>query len=714
MDRRKIIIFVLLASLSLSLVVNIPLMDALEVGTHELINEMISFNNFNNFSLNTYLIDHLGINEGVNELFNGNAVSRWIRKGGLYEDEPWNPPFDFTLPYLRSVNHFHNPLTEKGFSGFLFGVSLSGDSSVKWAQKPIHTQSPGGHYSWYDARDYFYKALITRDKTFREKFFAETFRALGQLMHLLQDASVPEHTRDDFHVAGFEIWVKENVNMNAITPFRFDKSILNRLTSELPIVNLFDTNQYDGTSPDGTAGTNMGLTEYSNANFFSGDTINSKKFRYPSTDLTTIVERPYVTKFGDPYTRQYYLKNCCGETKEGLGYLLSAVDSLDYWRKRDPRLSNMAKIPILDGSVYNDYASLLLPRAVSYSAGLLEYFFRGNLQVTSLPIFYKNGICIMRVKIKNLTPSKETMKNGWFTLTYRYTPTGKPSDGSKDVFGQALFKLNPDDPLAPCPEVKYEKDEISIDFVLPDLIPRENYDSAKFMLAFKGTLGNEEGAVIGRFFTPGEIKFDEEWNKGLTGNHTWAHTDFDTSKLYPGHGETSNTVEGDTLIKENIRYTGYKNPSVNSSFVGNNIIDPKYNDKLPILITSNTSLQFKIDNMSINLVPPSLPGTTTHYQGLWLIFNHGLVIQLSTDQFVYYTPQTADCSFDLGKIVVSNIHNMFQEAGITIPPGDLYLEGIEFVQQLFELGDDSTVLHRQRMEVDFIRLIEEKLQEEKP
>jgi hypothetical protein len=45
------------------------------------------------------------------------------------------------------------------------------------------------------------------------------------------------------------------------------------------------------------------------------------------------------------------------------------------------------------------------------------------------------------------------------------------------------------------------------------------------------------------------------------------------------------------------------------------------------------------------------------------------------------------------------------------PGGDLYLERLAFVQQLFELEEASPVLHRQRMEVDFIRLIEEKQQE---
>jgi hypothetical protein len=87
------------------------------------------------------------------------------------------------------------------------------------------------------------------------------------------------------------------------------------------------------------------------------------------------------------------------------------------------------------------------------------------------------------------------------------------------------------------------------------------------------------------------------------------------------------------------------------------------------------------------------------------------VIQLSTDQFVSYTPQTAYWTFELGRIFVNNIYKIFQDSGIAIPAVDLYLERMEFVQQLFELEDIAPVLHRQRMEVDFIRLIEEKQQE---
>jgi hypothetical protein len=324
-----------------------------------------------------------------------------------------------------------------------------------------------------------------------------------------------------------------------------------------------------------------------------------------------------------------------------------------------------------------------------------------------------------------MTPN-ETMENGYFVLAYRYTPTDGPPDGSKDKFGIARY--NGDKTQAPCDKLESGKD-MTVDFIIDPTMPIENYDSIKFTLAYRGTLGNEKrnedgsgGAVIGRVFTLGEIKFSEEWDNGLTGNHNWAHTDFSTSQAYP-HGTSSNIIEGDTLIKENIRFAGFKNAKANGSFIGVEPLYPGHEDGFPILITPKTSLQFKIDQMSINQIPPAPPGYTSHYQGLWLFFNNGLVLQLTQNgQGVLYTPTTATWTFDLGLIFVNNIYQMFKDANISIPE-PLYLYKIDFAQQLFELQDDpytaalqdtSTVEHHQHMEVDFISIVEEKEDEVKP
>ena len=186
---------------------------ALETDTHEVINEYIARNTLNGFSLDLYLKDQLNIDEGIEELFEKKEVFEWIKIGGRYED---NPPG--ILPYLRSVNHFHNPINDQGFSGYLGNVGfLSGESSITWSQYPWHWQHPGGFYSWHDVRDYFYEALTATDNITRENNFADTFRGLGQLMHLVQDLSVPAHTRDDGHILyNYEKWALADIEGDKI------------------------------------------------------------------------------------------------------------------------------------------------------------------------------------------------------------------------------------------------------------------------------------------------------------------------------------------------------------------------------------------------------------------------------------------------------------------------------------------------------------------
>lgn len=118
--------------------------------------------------------------------------------------------------------------------------------------------------------------------------------------------------------------------------------------------------------------------------------------------------------------------------------------------------------------------------------------------------------------------------------------------------------------------------------IYPDLIPTKNYDSVKFTLVFKGTLGNEEEAVIGKSLTLEEIKFTEEWDNGLNGNHTWAHTSFNLFDQNPDNGSTANTIIGDTLIKDNIRYVRYKTARVNESFLDDHFNNGQFKDILPI------------------------------------------------------------------------------------------------------------------------------------
>ena len=366
----------------------VPRIFALDTESHKEINQYIGEHTVKGFSLDLYLKNQLGFPEGKNEIFDKKKVYKWLGKGGEYEDEP-----PWTIPYLRSVNHFHDPtaddISKAGYSGIWEYKEdkgfLEGDSAALWAQKAEKRQDTGGNYSWWDIREYFEKALRNPDKKDREDYFVKTFRGLGQLMHLVADMSVPEHTRNDGHVLrAYEAYVKEEYAIPPIKEEYINMSVLKKPGQfagvTLPIANLFDGNVFDGTNPDITANSDqIGLAEYTCVNFVSKDTLFSKDFTYPDRDSVEIRDMDYEDPFspGTMVNRRYYWKIAHGET----GYRLAGVNYLYFSGDLDGYLPEFETIPPMDDYVFQGYAERLLPRAIDYAAALLAYFFRGNMDL---------------------------------------------------------------------------------------------------------------------------------------------------------------------------------------------------------------------------------------------------------------------------------------------------------------------------------------------
>ncbi|NWF76884.1 MAG: hypothetical protein HXY53_10050 [Nitrospirae bacterium] len=517
---------------------------ALNEDTHKAINENIANRTINIFSLNDFLIKNLGLNAGVKEPLYGYSgiynqyvtqrIENWLGEGGVLEDRPgaW---YDYVLRKpTRSINHFHNPLKPAedwdyaGLNDVVIDISYTGQSQVLWAQNP--DQNIGGKWSWQDARKYFYIALTGKDfdgntiattKIDKEKYFANTFRAIGQLMHLVQDASVPEHVRNDIHILpAYEAQVEKFRTRKAkydfiwdsllANPIIFDKSILTipstNPSATVPISRIIDTDRYTGGNPDITktilvdhqpALQSVGIAEYTNVNFLSKDTMfeSSTLHNFPFPRIIDTV------LWKDTNKRTYIKKAVNGDVVEHL-----AVKSwlFDYRRKYFPQYDQ--KMPLsLDLECYKEYASLLIPRAVGYSAGLLDYFFRGNIEI-SLPSSgaYAQtdnpsiGFTQIKLLARNTTPNNEQMNNGTIELIVGYR--------------RAI-----DDPFLNYPEDYPFQAENEITYiVVPEAngirsIPNDSYVELTFDLSSKpiplfainvfirliyhGQLGLEDGAV---------------------------------------------------------------------------------------------------------------------------------------------------------------------------------------------------------------------------
>lgn len=399
-------------------------------------------------------LKNLGFIKGLDEKTNGKEAFKWIRDGAYFEDAGnwWNA----IMASARSNNHFHNPLkpwVEAGLSDV-----QTGESSVLWAQDSNQQNFLVGDWSWLKIKNYFYLALISLTDMDRQTNLAKTFRGLGHQMHLVQDTGQPDHVRNDAHpmdaIMGrnqygdlyFEKWAKTNsdfiISIATSTTFPpiYPNVAMNVSNSNLaPITQFIDTDSYVlGGSP--STSNAQGLAEYTNANFLSDDTIFTEHrptddkhyFPFPRKTSTNIQElqnqnllpETIISQDGVAELSFYIKKNADGEPIEhfvkptyltnnmydtiGGGYLYERT----FYR---------------DEKCHEDYAQKLIPRAVGYSAGLLNYFFRGSIEINlpSTGIYSSatgtsTGFTRISLAARNTTSTEEDMNAGTIQLVIRY------------------------------------------------------------------------------------------------------------------------------------------------------------------------------------------------------------------------------------------------------------------------------------------------------
>lgn len=244
-------------------------------------------------------ITHAGLTKLAGELYNQTAQFKlsqqelaWLAQGAVEEDTP-----------PRWMNHFYDPINEIGLGGGLY------DSAKIWAtdyEKQVGYSR--GNQSWQEA-------IYQYQQGDKEKAFV----ALGHVLHLIEDMTVPAHTRNDTHVEGdpYEVWTRQNFHS---------------VGAEMIYYN--NLNQYFNY-----------LANFSNNNFFSKDTI---------------------VKFKKPKIEKLFLKNNClyTDSKSEKRILCFTFDQLTGQKKY-----------YLDSNVAEDYFSILAPKAVGAGAGVIKLFF---------------------------------------------------------------------------------------------------------------------------------------------------------------------------------------------------------------------------------------------------------------------------------------------------------------------------------------------------
>jgi hypothetical protein len=531
-----ILIFLVISSLS-GLIENALSWN--EERTHRFLSEYAADNSALSVDKGNYL-RYLGFNRGLDEPLKLNGtehdIRKWLQEGAELEDAS---SFGFPIwpaSTTRSFNHFHNPLKDWSQAGL--NDLWTGESSLLWAQDRTKQQNiVEGDQTWQQARYSFYSALISETDLLRQENFARMFRGLGHQMHLLQDTAVPDHVRNDAHPedaifgrnrlngnAYFETWAKERFrNVNDLKSFAPNLSFpvvsFNISYSGLaPTTQLFDTDQYNGTNP--SVSLSQGLAEYTNANFFSEDTIFAAErysadhrhyFPYPkraSTDLQNYLAgskhgETVVAEDGDTDTGIWISKITDGENV--LHFVRTGKLTKWYYNILGEG-GLFYETFYRDEKCHEDYAQKLIPRAVGYSAGLLDYFFRGNIEIT-LPasgVYAQTdnpatGFSQITLLAKNTTPKNEQMNDGTIELVVGY----------RRAIDDPFLNYPEDYPFQAEDEISYivVSEKNGIRSIQGDGSVELTFDLSQkpiplwainvfIRLIYHGRLGNEDGAVV--------------------------------------------------------------------------------------------------------------------------------------------------------------------------------------------------------------------------
>jgi Tol biopolymer transport system component len=287
--------------------------------------------------------------------------------------------------------------------------------------------------------------------------------------------AVPAHVRNDNHgvssiLSGissqFDFY--ESIVERTVDPLSFSAAPFS-FGPDFPLAAFWDSEIYRDLP---TLQSNLiGLSEYTSYNFFSEDTIFTEDlpttathyFPHPRKEFTNAVLKEELAEDGTT-DQVYYVQGYDTVKLTAYSYFYRPVLDL-----AAPGTTLPGWTYHLDESVVRNNANILIPKAISYSAGLLDYFFRGQLEVTPV----QGGL-----KVKNI--NSEAMFNGGINIYYDDTSLTRHF-----LAAYGFDSLYPGDetPLIPFPR------------------PTDNL-KGRYIVVFRGKLGLEEGAVIGAMSPP--------------------------------------------------------------------------------------------------------------------------------------------------------------------------------------------------------------------
>lgn len=298
---------------------------------------------------------------------------------------------------VRPLWHFYNPLSGEG----LLGVFTS---SPNWIIPGISNVA----YSYANAVALYYAALTSNTTEARSVQAERLGQNLGHVLHHVQDMAQPQHTRNDAHCSAdlcyksgygnrsfYELGTDRRVRECVLNPLAPQCGIIQSDDSQIPYrANLRDplfSKAWDfwANILDNADGLSSGLASITNSQFVSQGT----NFQSCNNNQIGICA---PQGFANPAPKDM--------RRETLRIAISFLDgSIELTPIVGVKNLNTGKYISSYNSItgqyflsdFNDQQAneYLLPRAIAYSAGLLNFFFRGQIEAK-----YSSG----NVQIRNI------------------------------------------------------------------------------------------------------------------------------------------------------------------------------------------------------------------------------------------------------------------------------------------------------------------------
>lgn len=310
---------------------------------------------------------------------------------------------DIPMQAGRFLRHFYDP-QQSGIGLTVAGVSaLPSPTWVLEDQGDIASQQD----SLRDALEFHRLALSGPQQASRDENLARLLEILGRSVHHLQDMSQPAHVRNDAHQPGDGDIYEDSTNK------RFGGPIFTSIPVPNPNprpgscdISSVDLAVFD-TARKFWSDSGRGIAEFTSNNFVSKDTnFRGSLTGYstdPDHDLPTVAGIERVTLgelgIGGVLTPSFAAINFLHtQVQDAYLGIFCTNNRASTWSLFDPDLSRMGLQPRMTLNSFNFQKNyeILLPRAIAYSAGLINYYFRGRFELEEIST--ANGLTTMTVR----------------------------------------------------------------------------------------------------------------------------------------------------------------------------------------------------------------------------------------------------------------------------------------------------------------------------